>query len=159
VADQDVSAVFQFVAPSWTYDGGSAIITTYDALPSISYDSLFWISGSPVPGVVGTDKVVKTLTADADESYFVTGDFGDDEGQTDCFEFRVRYVQAPITASTLGFTKNESGEIAMAKESGSKEDGKFDLRQQGRFHRFKCSMTGPAKFTAVRPKLQPSGSR
>jgi hypothetical protein len=159
VADQDVSAVFQFVAPSWTYDGGSAIITTYDALPSISYDSLFWISGSPVPGVVGTDKVVKTLTADADASYFVTGDFGDDEGQTDCFEFRVRFVQTPLTATSLGFTKNEEGEIAIAKESASKSDGKFDVRQQGRFHSFKCSMTGPAKFTAVRPKLQPSGSR
>jgi hypothetical protein len=159
LADNDVSAVFTYSAAGWTYDSGHTLVTTYDALPDIAYDSPFWVAGSPVPGIVGTDKIVKTLTANSSASSFTTGDFGDDEGQTDCFEFRVRYVQTPTTATVLGYTKNEEGETAMNAESASKADGKFDMRQSGRFHSFQCDMTGAAKFIAVRPKLQPSGGR
>lgn len=160
LANQAVQAVVNYIAPSITYDGGSTIVTTYDTGPSIAFDSPFWVSGSPVPAYVGTDRLVYTLTGTTGASSFTTGDFGDDEGQTECIQFRIRFTTIPTTAQVTGFYKYEEGTAVMSLGAvDSKADGKFDIRQSGRFHRFKCDMTGYAQMTATRPKLQPAGSR
>lgn len=160
LADQDVAAVVTYTAPGVTYDVGSSIVTTYDAGPAISFDSPFWVSGSAVPAFVGTNQLVYTLTGESGASWFWTGDYGDDEGQSDCVGALVRFTLMPTTATMLGFVKGEEGDpTPSAGTSAAKADGKFDIRQQGRFHSFRCDMTGNAKFTAVRPKLKRAGAR
>jgi len=160
LAAQAVQAVVNYTTPAFTYDGGSPLITTYDSGPAISFDSPFWVSGSAVPAYIGTTRLVYSLTGIAPTSSFTTGDFGDDKGQTECTQYRVRFIQAPDTASVMGTYKYEEGtQVMTAGPTQAKTDGKFDIRQTGRFHRFKCDMTGAAKFTAVRPKLMPAGTR
>jgi hypothetical protein len=160
LAAQAVQVAINYISPSVTYDGGSAIVTTYDSGPDISFDSPFWVSGAQAPAFIGTTQLVYTLSGASDASWFWTGDFGDDEGQTDCTGALVRFVVAPGSATMLGFVKDEEGDVTpSAGTAGSKADGKFDIRQQGRFHSFRCDMVGNAKFTAIRPKLQPAGRR
>lgn len=158
-ADSSCQAVLNYVSPSATYDGGSSIVTTYDTGPGFSFDSAFWVAGSQTPAIITADRTIKTLTGTTGASSFTTGDMGDDEGQVECTQVRVRFVQAPTTATMQGFVKTEEGVTAVGGASIGKADGKFDVRQSGRFHRFRCDMTGDAKFTAIRPKVQSGGSR
>lgn len=159
LANNVCQTVLNYITPAVTYDGGSSIVTTYDSGPAIPFDSAFWVAGSAVPAIIGTDRIVKTLTGATGASSFTTGDYGDDEGQIDCTGIRVRYVQSPDSASMTGYAKSEEGIAAASASSAVKADGKFDLRQSGRFHRFMCSMSGNAKFTAVRPQMVSGGQR
>lgn len=157
--DNTVQTVLNYISPSVSYDGGSSIVTTYDAGPMIPYDSAFWLSGSQVPAVIGADRVLKTLTGVAGSSAFKTGDMGDDEGEADCTQLRVRYVQTPTTATATGYVREQGGGAVTGGSAIGTSDGKFDLRQSGRFHAFRVDMTGDAKFTAIRPRMQPAGVR
>jgi len=159
VADNVCQTALNYVTAAVTYDGGSTIVTTYDSGPAIAFDSAFWVSGSAVPAIIGTDKIVKTLTGTAAASSFTTGDYGDDEGSVECTGVRVRFTTAPTSATLQGFYKTEEGIVASASAAGSKADGKFDIRQSARWHRFQCSMVGYAEFTGVRPQMQPHGTR
>lgn len=158
-ADNTCQAVLNFISPTISYDGGTALVTTYDSGPLVPFDSSFWVSGSVLPSIITNDRIVKSLTGEASASNFTTGDYGDDEGQNECTGVRVRFVQSPSTGTMTGYAKNEEGVMASTASSAMKADGKFDLRQSGRFHRFKCDMTGDAKFTAIRPQMQSGGAR
>lgn len=46
-----VDAVLQYSSGQVTYDGLGALYSTYDSLPSIAYDSTFWLVDSTIPGV------------------------------------------------------------------------------------------------------------
>lgn len=159
VANQSIEAAVMFTSPSITYTSGSPLITTYDASPSIPYDSLFWMSGAQTPAVFNTSHVLSTMSGICGDSWFYTGDMGDDQGSTFCDALRVRYTEAPTTASATGFTKAAEGDQLTQGPTASIADGKFAIRQAGRWHRFLVSQTGDFSMTAVRPSFKNVGAR
>jgi hypothetical protein len=71
----------------------------------------------------------------------------------------VRFTQSPTTATATGFYKFNEGDSLVQGASGSINDGKFDVRQSGRFHRIRIDMTGDHKETGYDVKLIPVGGR
>jgi hypothetical protein len=53
---------------------------------------------------------------------------------------------------------NEGDALAVTS-TNTMNDGKFDLRQSGRFHRVRVDLTGDHKATAFGGKFIPVGSR
>ena len=153
------SIVTTYNSPTLTYDGGSSLVTTFDSGPAVSFDSLYWISGASSSAVFNSSNVLCTLTGNTSTASFTTGDMGDDEGYTSCNNFRVRYTQKPTTSTATGYTKDDEGDAVVAGTSASLNDGRHNMRQRARWHRFAVNTTGNLEVVAVRPNLKPAGSR
>lgn len=159
LAHATVEAVVSYTSPTFTYDGGSVLVTTYDASPSISYDSLTWISGATSSAVVNSSHQIASLTGECVSSSWTTGDVGDDEGYRTCKNLRVRYLSAPTTSTATGYTKDAEGDLTATGSSSSQADGRHNMRQTARFHRFKVDTTGDYTVTAFRPEWVERGRR
>lgn len=160
VVARNVEAAVNYISPSITYDSGSPLITTYDASPAIPYDSPFWVAGAETPAVFQTDHKIYTLSGATGASSFTVGDFGDESEYTMCDSFKVRYKRAPTSATVTGYTKNDGGAVTLTTaSSAARDDGAFDVRQTGRWHRFKIDAVGQHEFMAIRPNLKPAGGR
>ena len=157
-ANRAVQAAVLYTSASLTYAGGAGI-TTYDSGPMIPYDSAFWISGSSALAIFDTTNTVQTLSGSTASSSFTTGDSGDESGYTFCDNFRVRYAQVPTTSSATGFSRDEEGGALTTGQTSSKADGRYNMRQRGRLHRFSVSLTGDWKAEAVRADTKPAGVR
>lgn len=158
LANQAIQAVVNYTSPTITFDGGSSSITTYDAGPTVPFDSPFWIAGGVSPAVVSSS-VLSTLSGACASASFTTGDFGDDEGYRTCTNLRVRYTAKPTTSIAVGFTKDAEGDTLAINASQAQADGRHNLRQTARWHRFAVTTTGDFEVTAVRPEFKEGGRR
>lgn len=104
--------------------------------------------------------VVKFFSGTAATSHFVTGDFGDDEFLSECSAVRVRYTDEPTSSTLTAIAKSAVGAtLSTAATSSPLSDGKYDVRQTNRWHRFKVVNTGDWEASAIRPTLTKAGSR
>ena len=159
-ANSTIQAVLSYSRGEFTYDSGTPLVTTYDAgTPAISFDSAFWIGNAVTPAIFNGSNILQTLTGVCGAASFTTGDVGDDEGHRMCTELRVRYTTSPTTSVATGFTKNQAGAPVSVGSSGTQVDGKHNLRQTARWHRFTVATTGNFEVTAFRPKFIEAGSR
>lgn len=158
-ANRAIEAVVNYVTPSITYDVGSSLVTTYDTGPMIPFDSPFWTSGASTPAVFDTSHVLKTISGACTSSSFTTGDVGDEDGYSFCDNLRVRYSLNPTTSAVTGYVKDDEGSLVVTGTSSAVSDGRHNMRQTARFHRFKAEQTGDWSATAYRPSLKPAGRR
>ncbi len=157
--DRTVEAPLAYIAPGVTIDGLDAYASTINALPNIPLDSQFWIVGGQTPAYFNTSHQLVSLSGPSTSSSFTTCDMGDDDVVTDIERFRIRYSQAPTTASATGFYKMNEGDSLTTGPTNAVNDGKFDVRQSGRFHRVRVDMTGDHKETGYDAKLVEAGGR
>lgn len=159
ICDLTVEACVNFVSPGVTYDTGAAWLTTYDGSPAVPFDSPLWSPSADSPAVVATDHKIKSLSGDAGATSFSTGHFGDEDAFTFCSSLKVRYLRQPSSSQAAGVYLDELGATQASGESDVKEDGKYDMRQTGRWHWFQVENTGAWEATAVRPSLKQAGAR
>lgn len=157
VSNRTIEQAINYVSGQLTYSdlGGY----TYETLPAVSYDSLFWVNGASQPAVFGADHKIAQLVGIADSGYFVTGDFGDDAGYTLCDNVRLRYLVQPTTSQVTGYVSDVSGGAQTAGIPRTERDGQHFIRQRGRWHRFRVATTGDFQVTGVRPNLKFAGAR
>lgn len=160
VATRDIEQPINYVSPGITYDGGSPLITTYDGTSlTIAYDSPFWLASGVTPSVIGTDGKIYTLSGVCDEAYFTTGDIGEDGAYLNCTRLRVRFTDAPDSATVQGYYKFAEGDALTTGANGTLSDGKMDCRQAARFHRFKVTTGGDFVATAYEIDAKRGGTR
>lgn len=159
LAHNTIQAAVTYTSPTITYDGGATYISTYDSGPAVPFDSLFWISGASTPAVVNASNVLCTLSGSCASASFTTGDFGDDEGYRSCTNLRVRYSSRPTSSVATGYTKDAEGDPVASGSSAAQADGRHNLRQTARWHRFTVATTGDFTVTAVRPEFAERGRR
>lgn len=159
LAHSTIEAGVSYTSASATYDGGTPAVATYDASPSVPFDSLFWVTGSTSPSVFSDSHTLQALVGTTGAASFTTGDMGDDSVYSVCTKYRVRYSTKPTTSITTGYTKDEGGTVVASSSSASINDGRHDLRQRARWHRFKTETTGNFVVTAVDPALREAGAR
>lgn len=157
--DATVQASLNYIEPGTTINGMDAFAATIDLLPDIPVDSPYWMAGGQVSSYFDSTNQLVSLNGTTTDSYFVTGDFGDDDAVSMIERFRVRYTQMPATAQATGLTKFNEGDPPVPGPVNAINDGKFDLRQTARFHRFRVDMTGGHIETAMDAKPIPAGMR
>jgi hypothetical protein len=157
--DVVVEAPLNYIAPGVTIDGLNSYASTIDTLPNIPFDSQYWVSGGQTPAYFDSTHQLVTLTGTTGASSFTTGDTGDDDAVTMIDRARVRFLQSPTTATATGYTKMNEGDSLTVGATNAINDGKFDLRQSGRFHRIRFSFTGDHKESAFDAKPIVVGGR
>jgi hypothetical protein len=157
--DATIEAALAYIAPGVTIHGLDSIASTIDALPNIPIDSQYWLSGGQTPSYFNSSHQIVSLNGECGSSSITTCDVGDDDRVSMISRVRVRYTQSPTTATATGYYKMNEGDALSIGASGSINDGKFDLRQSGRFHRVRVEMTGDHKITGYDVGLIPAGGR
>jgi hypothetical protein len=108
--DVTVEAPLNYIAPGVTIDGLNAYSSTIDTLPtSHSILSIGCLVGR-FPRTSTASHQLVTLTGTTGASSFTTGDTGDDDAVTMIDRARVRFLQAPTTATATGFFKMNEGD-------------------------------------------------
>lgn len=158
-ADRAIEAVLNYVNPGFTYDSIGTTYPTWDDLPAVPYDSQFWLGGGRVFSVFDATHQIVSLVGTSTGSGFVTGDMGDDDGVTFVRRVRLRFLTTPTSATVAGSTKRVEGDALTNGGSGTLNDGGFDIRQSGRWHRFAFEFVGPVAVNAIRFDSGSAGKR
>lgn len=158
-ANRAIEAALDFVAPGATIDGLVDYSATIDALPDVAFDSQFWLAGGRSLAVFNSSHQLQSLTGAAVTSSFETGDAGDDDAVILLQQIRLRYEQAPGSATCQTLWRMNSGTGYTDGPSGSINDGKFDALKSARWHRARFNFTGDVKVTHMKATYKPVGSR
>lgn len=158
-ANNYIRALVRYASPASTYDGGSPLVTTYEAGPSISYDSPFWTEAQELMAGFDAQNQLVTFAGLAADSSFTTGDFGDEDQHTMCDRLVLRLKASPDSATCTGYTKDDGGRDVRQASQAIRDDGAFDMRQRGRWHRFKVDAKGDYLLIGLRPRLRNAGFR
>lgn len=139
-----------------TYDGLGSLYATYNDLPSIAYDSPFWLTDSTVPAVF-IDSVLYQLTGEPGASYFVTGDWGDITSYSLLNRITPRYVSNPTSAVATNFYKYDIGDaLVQDSQIGLSSRGRFDFRRAARFHRLRVDQVGGCTINGLDVNIKAS---
>lgn len=157
--NQSIECAVSFTTPGLTWDTFNTIGSTWDSLPNIPWDSQSFQAGGQALAVFNTSHQLKTLTGTSTGGSITTGDIGDDDAVSMMNKVRLRFLRTPTTATVQGSTKQAEGDSLVVASSASYNDGKFDVRQSGRWHRLAFTMTGPWEATAIQPNLVSTGRR
>lgn len=158
-ANRTIEAVLQFIAPGLTWDTLSTVAATWDAMPSISWDSQTWQAAGRSLAIFDSTHALKAMTGQSDSSTMTTGDFGDDWGHSLMDSVRLRFTRVPTSATATGYSRDVEGNSLDNRNTSTYSDGKFDLLQDARWHRVAFTFTGDHEVTAISPSLKVTGQR
>jgi len=145
--DRTIEAVMQYIEPGLTYDALGGSYSTYDDLPSATYDLAFLSPGTPTPAVFNTSHLVQTLTGAAGTSEITTGDYGSDQIFTQLSRMRPRFITAPTSANLTNYYRNTLSASLVADTVRALISGRFDMKRSARWHRLSQSMVGDHEIT------------
>lgn len=131
-----IQGAVQYSSGQITYDGLGALYSTYDDLPSIPYDSPFWLSDATIPGVLQGDRLY-SLTGTPGASFIQSGDFGDLTDYTFLSRVTPRYRVSPTTSVGTNFYSYSLGDIPTQDSTLAWSRGRFDFRRDARWHRLR----------------------
>ena len=162
-ADMTIEAVSECIIPGVTFDqfgtfnGGS---WTWDTLPNISYDSDTFASQFGIQGVVDTSHRLNSMTGTPLRSTILTGAYGDDDIYSSLKRVRCRFTIQPASASIITSCAADSATpYSTTTHTASLNGSKFDILQQGKWHRAQFTFNGPFEISAVEFQLQRRGMR
>lgn len=158
-ADRRIQCALTYVTPPSTYDTLSAFSATYDEFPPISFDSPLFLSGYSMLAIFNDANQLQTLSGASVSSSFTTGEVGDDDAVMLLQQIRLRYAEAPASASVQTQHMQNSGSTYAIGVSGSINDGKFDTLKAARWHKATVSFSGPVRVTHMDAKMKQAGTR
>jgi hypothetical protein len=159
VVDHTVQTALNYTSGGFTYDSGASLGFTYDTGPEFSYDSPFWLASKSNPAFFGPDNKIMSLTGIPEQSWFVTGDVGDEAGSSFMRAVRVRWSKLPDSSVCTGYTKTTSGAVSASGSVASFDGSKYAMRQTARFHRVRIDMEGDGRLSHVAFDLKAGGVR
>jgi hypothetical protein len=142
-----IEAVSDYVTAGITYEGLGTAYSTYESLPTtISFDSPYWTSASPVLSLFKTDHILYTLTGASASSSLTTGVLGDDEKRSTVTRVKPRFITAPSSASIQVQCDDDFGDSFSTVTSVTLTNNTFDFIQDARWHKFVESFVGPVEI-------------
>lgn len=130
-----------YFSPQVTYDGLGALYSTYDDLPSITYDSPFWLNSQNLPAVFQSS-VLYTLTGTPGDWSLTTGDFGDLVLWTYMDRVSPRWRRTPTEATATNFYRESLGDDRVADATIAMDRKRFDFRRDARWHSVEIEGSG-----------------
>lgn len=158
-ADMTAQAVVNFIVPGITWDTLDTVATTWETLPDLPWDSQAWQAGGRALAVFNASNQLRTLTGSSTGGSITTGDYGSDAQVSYSPEVRLRYLTAPTSATATGYTRQVMGGALTTNSTVTQADGKLDIRQSGRWHRYSVTFTGGVEVTGIDLKMQAAGAR
>ena len=157
VVTQTIEASMNYVSPGFTYDTLPG--ATMDTMPAISFDSQYWLASGRFMAVFTSAHQLSSLTGVTGASSITLFDVGDDIQVTRLDRMTVSYLSNPTSATCAGFTRLARGAVTTTGGTGTYTNGKFDIRQAGRFHKVRVDMVGNWTAAGVNFILKKAGNR
>lgn len=152
-----IQTAVQYSSGQITYDGLGTLYSTYDDLPSISFDSPFWLADQTIPGVF-IGNTLQSLTGEPGQTTMVTGDFGDLIDYSFLSRVTPRFTRKPTTSTATNFYRNEVGDSPVSDSTISLSRGRFDFRRAARFHRLRLTQTGAMTINGLDLAIDPDSA-
>lgn len=158
-ADREVEAVLTFIQPGVTFDGMGAVASTFDDMPDVSFDSQLWIAGSRSLSVFDAAHQLQTLTGPGLGSSVTLWDIGSDVGSLHLSSAVFVFGVPPQASTCGGSVRQVSGGALRDGSAANLFDGRYNLRQTGRWHSLTFNFEGPVNITGFDYASKPAGSR
>lgn len=156
--DRSVEAVVEYLSQSMTYDDLGNSFSTYADLTGLSYDTPFWMSGFPIPGIFNTSHRIQTLDGNAGNPMLTTGDLGDDVVMGLLSRVKPQFITAPSSATQTNYYRQQSlGDSLTTDQTVALMSGRFDAQRSARWHRVRHDYVGNMEVTALNVDLRPDG--
>lgn len=141
-----IEACLEAVGESVTYDnfGGGL---TYDTLPDVVFDSDYWSAGRSFTAVFNSSHTLCALTGASGTNSFSTGYLGNDKDFSFVKRLTPRWLQQPTSATCEHSYTNELGTATSSNTAVNMTEGRFDLRQSARWHKFAVTTVGNAEVS------------
>lgn len=143
---QTIEAALNYVSAGATI---GSVGGTLGDLPDVSFGSQYWLTGGRLTTVFTSAHQLSNLAGNTAGSSMTLFDVGDDQAVSRLKRLRVAYQQAPTSATVSGLVRLSRGEGSSDGGSGTYTNGKFDIRQSGRFHRLTVDAVGSWIAAAV----------
>lgn len=130
-----VQAALEYLSEGITYDALGSFYSTYDSLPPISYDSPFWTSGAPAPGVFGSANTLQTYTGMPGVSGFNCNYTGDENNFSTIVRIRPRFNLYPgaVMSGSVLFTQNIGDQSPLSVAMANLNNGKMDVMKSSKW--------------------------
>lgn len=161
VADQSIEVPIEIVLDGITYDNLGTLFSTYADLPDITYDSPFWIAGSPVPAVIGADHTPYTLGGVPGDWSFQTWRAGGDGQVSLVTRVTPRWLVQPAAGHatmTEMYARAAAGTLSDGRTANiNATRGHFDVLRAAEWHSFEFNGDGYAELSAIDVAAQDAG--
>lgn len=143
-----VTAAAQYSAGGVSYDGLGSLYSTYDSLPSVSYDSPFWLADQQIPAVFqGTQ--LYTLTGAPGAWSFTTGDFGDLTVWSTISRIFPRWRRTPTSATMTNYHRETLGDSRTIDGTVTMSSKRFDVMRAARWHSMTIAGSGAMSLNGL----------
>ena len=151
-----IECCLEAIGASITYDTFGAGLT-YDTLPDVVYDSDYWSEGRSYPAIFTTSHVMSSLSGGSTTNSFTTGWMGDEVAYSFVRRMTPRWQVLPTSATCVHSHCSILGDAVLSNAASTMSEGRFDLRQSSRWHRFAIEATGTAELSALTIDGVPTG--
>lgn len=155
--DRQIEMPVEYVTPGITWDSLGNTYSTWDSLPNLPWDLAFLNSAQSLPGVFGTDHLVKTLTGAAASTSITTGDFGDDVQFSTFTRARMRFITTPSSGTMTNFYRSPGNTLVSDVTTAMSSQNSFDAMRDAKWHRLMFSFTGDWEASGLAPEFVESG--
>lgn len=156
VVSVGAEAVLHYITDGVTMDG---LTGSFDGL-AVTFDSPAWLAGRRVLSVFDRAHTLGFWGGAGGAGGFLSGHVGDDRAASLVRGVGLRFLQQqPESASVQGFTSAVLGGPSVPAAAGPLDDGAFDCRQSGRWHRFAFELVGGGEVSALSVDAVPAGAR
>ena len=155
----DIQTATQYTKSSLTYDTLGDAYATYDDLPSISYDSLFWVATNDSVGIINTSNRLQTLSEPASSMSVTTWSIGSEEGYSFFDRVRPRFQKYPTSGTLVNsYQEDLGGAWVSSTDTITLNNGKFDFERESRFHKVRMDFVGDTEITGIDMSIKGAGS-
>jgi hypothetical protein len=157
--DRSIEAVVEFINNNNTYDNIATRYASYDAIPSIAYDSPFWTAGFPTPAIFNTSHLIQTMDGASSSSSLTTWDMGSDALISLVSRVHPLFLTKPATGSLTNYYRSALGDSTTTGQTVSMDSkGRFDFLRSANWHRCLIEMTGDVEISSIRVEAQEDGN-
>lgn len=156
--DQEIEYAAEYISSGVTYDSLGSYFTTYDAMPSVSFDSPFWTAGASVISFFGTDHKAYQLSGDSGESRITTGHYGENIQFSTVSRVRPRFIKSP-TSSTMYYSYSTTDATQFTQNiTSTYANNWYDMLWSARWHKFELVFNGNTVISGFDLLMSPDGT-
>lgn len=137
-----------YVSGAITYDNLSSRYATYADMPSISYDSPFWLTDQTIPGVFQGVNLL-AMTGSPGASWVKTGIYGDMTRYPLLRRVSPRFKSLPTSATATNYYRDTPGGAETQDATIGMSRSRFDFLRSARWHSIRMDFVGPAGFDGL----------
>ncbi|MFM0554813.1 hypothetical protein P0D69_28155 [Paraburkholderia sediminicola] len=161
--DTSMQGFVQILNGEITYNGLGTMWTNWNNLPSISYNSPFWINFRTTPGYFDNNNELQALDGASTGATITTNSFGDDLFYSSMQQFKMRFYQEPVSGTAVWQGRPTLGSsdptIITSTPTGPfvPNDARIDVDQSARWHNLILTFNGDFEMMLWYPLMVQTG--